>query len=619
MYLIVDCDFWRFTLDKRNSSDFESFKEKLKDSNDIVSVVSKYVNLERKGKRYWGCCPFHMEKTPSFAVLDDGQYYICYGCKATGDVITFIQKIENCDFIDACKILAKNANLEMPSFTNDENVAKQKKERDELYRCLKDAALYYYHNLNKPEASIALEYIKKRKLSMSTVTNFAIGYSLGWGDIVYHLTKLGYSLETMQKAGIVELKSDPNNPDQKLDPKNIKNYYDCYAKRLVFPIINSLGNVVGFSARLLEDANFAKYKNTSQTAVFDKSKLVFSINQIKKLKGNNELREIIIVEGQMDVISLYQAGVKNAVACMGTALTGLHAKELKKFSDKVVVCFDGDGAGQKATLRSIDTLVKGGLDVYVVKMPDKLDPDEYIQKYGKDSYLDLIANAKYWVEFLIYNYLENFDISKPNQKTNYINSCLHVINSLSSDSERSIYLEILKNITKVPMEVLRKDLANILEAKVEVEEEPKENIEVLPSKENAYVKAVKFVIASLLHSKSYARLNDDIVENMLNNDYITVYNYIKRCLADNKQPIVSNVFDMFDVENNPDIRDIIAYEFNKTCDNEKFYNDCVDTMIEYGLKHKQDLLLKQIRESKDLDERKALTTELNKIIKKIKK
>lgn len=605
-------------MDKRNSLDFESFKEKLKESNDIVSVISKYVNLERKGKRYWGCCPFHMEKTPSFAVLDDGQYYICYGCKATGDVITFIQKIENCDFIDACKILAKNANLEMPSFTNDENVLKQKKEKDEIYRCLKDAALYYYHNLNLPEATIALDYIKKRRLSMNTVTNFGIGYSIGWSDVVYYLAKKGYSLDTMLKAGIVELKTDPNNPDQKLDSKNIKNYYDCYAKRLVFPIINSFGNVVGFSARLLEDANFAKYKNTAQTSVFDKSKCVFSINQIKKLKSNNELKEVIIVEGQMDVISLYQAGVKNAVACMGTALTGLHAKELKKFTDRVVLCFDGDGAGQKATLRSIDTLVKGGLDVYVVKMPDKLDPDEYIQKYGKDSYLDLIANAKYWVEFLIYNYLENFDISKPNQKTNYINSCLHVINTLSTDSERDIYLNILKGITSVPMEVLRKDLANITDAKVETDEQEKEEIiEVLPSKENAYVKAVKFVMASLLHSKSYANLNDDILENLLNNDYITIYNYIKRCVSDNKQPIVSNVFDMFDVENNYDIRDIVAYEFNKTCDNEKFYKDCVDTMIEYGLRHKQDELLKEIKQSQDLNERKDLTNELNKIIKKI--
>lgn len=605
-------------MDKRNSLDFESFKEKLKESNDIVSVISKYVNLERKGKRYWGCCPFHMEKTPSFAVLDDGQYYICYGCKATGDVITFIQKIENCDFIDACKILAKNANLEMPSFTNDENVLKQKKEKDEIYRCLKDAALYYYHNLNLPEASIALEYIKKRRLSMNTVTNFGIGYSVGWSDVVYYLAKKGYSLDTMLKAGIVELKTDPNNPDQKLDSKNIKNYYDCYAKRLVFPIINSFGNVVGFSARLLEDANFAKYKNTAQTSVFDKSKCVFSINQIKKLKSNNELKEVIIVEGQMDVISLYQAGVKNAVACMGTALTGLHAKELKKFTDRVVLCFDGDGAGQKATLRSIDTLVKGGLDVYVVKMPDKLDPDEYIQKYGKDSYLDLIANAKYWVEFLIYNYLENFDISKPNQKTNYINSCLHVINTLSTDSERDIYLNILKGITSVPMEVLRKDLANITDAKVETDEQEKEEIiEVLPSKENAYVKAVKFVMASLLHSKSYANLNEDILENLLNNDYITIYNYIKRCVSDNKQPIVSNVFDMFDVENNYDIRDIVAYEFNKTCDNEKFYKDCVDTMIEYGLRHKQDELLRKIKQSQDLNERKDLTNELNKIIKKI--
>ncbi len=602
-------------MDKKNSYDFESFKEKIKENNDIVTTISKYVHLERKGKRYWGCCPFHMEKTPSFAVLEDGQYYICYGCKATGDVIKFIEKIENCDFMDACRILAKNANIEMPTFSTDENVVKLKKEKDEIYRCLKDTALYYYNNLKLPESQIALNYLAKRKLSMNTVTAFGIGYSLGWSEVINYLIQKGYSIDIMQKAGVIELKTNQNN--EKLDSKNIKNYYDCYAKRLVFPIINSLGNVVGFSARLLEDANFAKYKNTAQTIVFDKSKCVFSINNIKKLKGNNELNEIIIVEGQMDVISLYQAGIKNAVACMGTALTGLHAKELKKFCDKVVLCFDGDGAGQKATLRSIDTLVKSGLDVYVVKMPEKLDPDEYIQKYGKDSYLNLIANAKYWVEFLIYNYLENYDISKPNQKTNYINTCLHIIKQLESESEQSIYLNILKGIVNVPTEILRKDMEVLDEAVISEDSVESKEEEILPSKENAYVKAVKFVIASLLHSKSYAKLDDDILDNLLNNDYITIYNYVKRCVNENKQPIVSTVFDMFDVENNFDIRDIVTYEFNKTCDNEQFYGDCVKTMVEYGLKHKQNELLKAINQCRDIDERKVLAQQLNSIIKKI--
>lgn len=601
-------------MDKSNSIDFESFKERVKENNDIVTTISKYVHLERKGKRYWGCCPFHMEKTPSFAVLEDGQYYICYGCKATGDVIRFIEKIENCEFMDAIKILAKNANMQMPTFTTDQNVINQKKEKDEIYRCLQDAARYYYNNLKLPEAKPALNYIAKRKLSMNTVTAFGIGYSLGWDDVVTYLTGKGYKLDIIQKAGIIELR---NNDNAKPDVNNPKNYYDCYAKRLVFPIINSLGNVVGFSARLLEDANFAKYKNTAQTLVFDKSKCVFSINQIKKLKGNGELSEVIIVEGQMDVISLFQAGVKNAVACMGTALTSLHAKELKKFTDKVVLCFDGDGAGQKATLRSIDTLVKGGLDVYVVKMPEKLDPDEYIQKYGKESYLNLVKDAKYWVEFLIYNNLESYDLSKPNQKTNFIGTCLHIIKSLSTDNEQQIYLNILKSIVNIPIEILRKDMENLEQTKLEDVNEVQEKVEILPSKENAYVKAVKFIMASLLHGKSYAKLDQDIVDNLLNNDFVTIYNYIKRCLDSGKQPIVSAVFDMFDVENNFDIRDIIAFEFNKTCDNEQFYNDCVKTMLEHGLRYKQNEILNQIREIKDIDERKQKTIELNAIIKKI--
>lgn len=600
----------------KNSYDFETFKEKLKENNDIVAIVSKYVNLQRKGKRFWGCCPFHMEKTPSFTVMEEGQYYTCYGCKETGDVINFIMKIEGVDFYDACKILAKEANMQMPVFSKDENALKIKQEKEEIYRCLKEASNYYYNNLKKKEAIPALEYIKKRKLSMQTVDTFQIGYSLGWGDVVTHLLEKGFSLDIIHKSGVSELRGA--NDSVKSDPNIASSYYDCYAKRLVFPIVNSFGDVVGFSARLLENADFAKYKNTAQTLVFDKSKTIFGIQFIKKLKAENNLKEIIMVEGQMDVISLHQAGVTNAVAGMGTALTSLHAKELKKYSDRVVLSLDGDSAGQKATLRSIDILFKGGLEVFVIKIPEKLDPDEYVQKYGKNSYLELVQNAKYWVEFLIEHHLEDYDITKPNEKTNYISTCLHIIKSLPTESEQSVYINILKDIVKVPVEILQKDMYNVEVIKVEENPELKMTDEMLPSKENAYVKAVKFVMASLIHSKPYAKLSEEIFDSLLNNDYKTMYNYIKNCNNLGKSVIVSNIFDMFDVDNNLDIKDIITYQFNSTIDNEIFYNDCVSTLASYALNRKKDLLLEQIKNCKDLDERKKLTIEFNQLILKSK-
>ena len=321
----------------------QDFIEKLKQNNDIVSTASKYINLTRKGKTWWACCPFHFEKTPSFAINEIEQYYHCFGCGASGDVISFVSKYESLDFYDACKKLAEYANMELPAYQNDENLIKIKKKRDRIFSLLVDAAKFYYNNLKKPEATPALEYLASRKLDMSIIKEYGIGYSTGWNEVVGYLRGLGYTDEELLDSGVCD----------KHDGKLI----DAYAKRIIFPIFNLMGNVVGFSGRVIGKADFAKYKNTAQTLVFDKSSLIYGINQIKKAKKIGNLSEIVIVEGQMDVISLFKSGVSNAVACMGTALTANHAKNLKKFADKVILCFDGDSAGKKATLRSIEILV----------------------------------------------------------------------------------------------------------------------------------------------------------------------------------------------------------------------------------------------------------------------
>lgn len=577
--------------------------EELKSRNDIVYVISKYCNLNKKGKYYWTCCPFHFEKTPSMAVDEVEQYFHCYGCGAGGDVITFIQKIESVDFYDACKILAENAGMKLPSIVKDENIAQKKKEREEIYAVLRDCALYYYNNLKLESAKPANEYIQKRRLNPETITSWGIGYSLGWNQVVEYLTKKGYKLDILLKAGIVE-------------EKNGK-IFDAYAKRLIFPIINSFGNVVGFSGRMLENADFAKYKNTAQTAVFDKSKCVFGINMIKKAKNLQGLKEIIIVEGQMDVISLHQAGVKNAVATLGTALTSFHAKEIKRFCDKVVVCFDGDGAGKKATLRSLDILVNAGLDVYVASLPTGVDPDEFIISYGKEKFLTHIANAKHWVEYLIYSYYEKYNMQKSNEKASFVSEALALIRTLKSESEQNIYLDLVKNLTNISMDVLRSDLKN---------EMPKQTSEPLVKKqeeqrlvfENAYVKATKFIMASILHKKPYAKLTDEIRQNIINPDYIKIYDYFLECYANNKKPIIGAVFERFDADNNNDVLDLINYEFIESEDNENFFDGCVKQIVISGLNAKQKEITEKLSTIKDLNERKQLITELNDIILKIK-
>ena len=253
------------------ADNFELWLEKLKDNSDIVTTISRYVTLNKKGKTWWGNCPFHFEKTPSFAVNEAEQYFHCFGCGASGNVITFVKKFESVDFMEACEILAKNANMQVPTFRTDENASKLKKEKEIAYKVLKDAATHYFKNIqNFTTSEKAIKYIQKRRLDAETVKTFGLGYSLGWNEVVDHLLKLGYSTNDLKIAGMVEEKNG--------------NYLDAYAKRLIFPIINANNDVLGFSARLLEDADFAKYKNTAQTVVFDKSKIVYSINNIKKLK-----------------------------------------------------------------------------------------------------------------------------------------------------------------------------------------------------------------------------------------------------------------------------------------------------------------------------------------------
>ena len=579
--------------------------DKLKFNNDIVTTLSKYVTLQKKGKTWWACCPFHFEKTPSFAVNEYEQYYHCFGCGASGDVIKFVEKIENIDFYDACKILAEKAGMELPEYTQDENIALKKKKVDKCYKLLKDAAKYYFGNLNDSKAQVARDYLAKRKINVPTIKAFAIGYSLGWDNVVSHLKSLGYTLEEMVEAGVVE-------------EKNGK-YYDCYANRLIFPIINTYNNVIGFSASVLEKSDYGKYKNTSQTIVFDKSKTLYGINIVKSHKQQQALNEIIIVEGQIDLISMYQAGITNAVATMGTALTAYHAKELGRFCNKVVLCFDGDIAGVKATLRSIEILVKSGLQVFCCHLPGGQDPDEFINANGKDEFYKVISGAKYWVEYLIDKYAHDYNLDKLEEKNKFVTESLNIIASLSTNSEQDIYIDRVSQLSGINKRVLRSDLENNNgkeELKVEIVE-PKKVDEDSGRKENAYVKALRFVMWALLNKQDFATLSQDIKDSILDPDYLKVYEYIESQYAKNEKPIISTLFSMFDVENNLAIRELISYEPSSNV-NANYYKDCVKTLVNCKTQMQKDDLLQKFKNAQSNEERAQLMTKLNELIKKKK-
>lgn len=570
---------------------------KLKDNNDIVSVVSKYVHLKDKGKLFWGCCPFHHEKTPSFSVNSLEQYYHCFGCGESGDVIEFVKKIESVDFMTAVKILAENANMDLPEYAFDENLIKQKKLKDQILQALQLANEFYKSCLNKSE--LALNYIKKRGLSEHVVNKFELGFSPDYNSLVNFLKSKNISADILKQAGLV-------------NENSFGKIYDTMYERLTFPIKDSLNNVIAFSSRILQDnPDFAKYKNTTQTMVFDKSNVVFGIQFLKKLKLDGKLNEIIIVEGQMDVISMHSAGFTNAVACMGTALTNLHAKQLKRFCNKIILCFDGDGAGVKATIKAIDILKQEDLDVYVVSLPDGLDPDEYIKKYSVDKMQLLVENAISMYDYLILNASKMYDLTDNLQLSKFVKTCLNYIKEIQSESEREPYIRQISKFSKIPIEVLKRDLSQIISPGEKII--TKENFRPSVLTDNVF-KSQLFIIASLLHKKPYATFIEMSEFNSFTLEY--VYSYLKDCIQKNKAPIISAIFDE-NVQKDEIFEQIINYAFNDDTTDEKYFKDCVKTLELNKLIKEQAVYTSLMTDARTLEDRKKYAIKLQQITKEI--
>ena len=577
----------------------EAWLEELKAKNEIVSTISRYLTLQKKGKNYWACCPFHHEKTPSFCINEYEQYYHCFGCKEHGNVITFIMKMESCDYLSAIERLAKNANMEIPSYSVDSSVAEKKKNKETVLKILDLASKHYEQNLYLKTSTQAQEYVKKRKFTKKELDKFHIGYAKNWYDMVDYLKSMHFTIQNMKDAGIVETKNNNN--------------YDVMGERLIFPIYNLYDECIGFSARSLVPTNYAKYKNTANTIVFDKSKNLFGINLVKKVKQQKGLDYIIIVEGQMDVVALHQAGFENCVACLGTALTPYHTRLIKNLCDNVIVSLDGDFAGQKATIRTIDTLVSGGVNVRAIKIPNNMDPDEFIKAEGKEAYQNLLDNAVNYLEFKIRHKMEQFDLSKIDEKAKFVKEALNIVNELNTNSEKQVYLEVIKNLTNVPIDVLQHDLDISSEKVVKEEEKPE-----IQYSEDAEIKAIKYILASLCYKKDYANYNFDLEKYLINPTYIKLYKMLKEYHQKNEEFRISTLFDSFDVDNEPNLKDIIDYNFNFVKNNAEYYDECIWKIRENYLKNLIKELSNKFNQSSDNTQRLEIAKEINLTQKKLR-
>lgn len=412
--------------------------DELLHKNDIVSVVSEYVELKPKGRKLWACCPLHGEKTPSFSVSPDKQLFYCFGCHAGGTVIQFVMDMERLTFYEAVQQLANRVNMELPNEINDRELQKQRAYKKRLLEANRDAARYYCRCFVDPKiGEPARVYAAKRGLNAEIITRFGIGYAPDtWDSLQKHLKSLGYTEKELIDAGLLVHNNERNT------------VYDAFRGRLIFPILGVTGSVLGFGARVMGDEK-PKYINTGDTPVYNKRNNLYGLN----LHKNEKLDDLIMVEGYMDVIGLYKAGVRNAVASLGTALTQQQARLLKRHVEKVYIAYDGDAAGQNATVRGLDILKAEGLEVRVISFPDNLDPDEYVQVYGKDGFDRLKENALSLNAFKIEAMAKNYDLDDENAREQFAKSACAFVAGLQP-IEQDRYYRIIAKKTGYALEAI---------------------------------------------------------------------------------------------------------------------------------------------------------------------
>lgn len=541
----------------------QEFLKTLKEKLNIVDVASGYFNLEKRGASYWACCPFHHEKTASFAINESGQFYHCFGCGASGDVIKLVSEMETLDFLDSVKLLAGQAKLPMPETDFDSNkTAELKRKRDTLLKIMNDCAHFYLDNLNSGKADAHIEYILSRKIPSNIVRTFGLGASLNYTDLPRFLLSKGYSKKDIVDSGTV------NEVDGRLT--------DAQGGRLIYPIINALDEVVAFGGRVLKKTEFAKYKNTKETLIFNKSKTLYNINLLKKLKRSQTIKEVIMVEGYMDTISLYQAGFKNVVASMGTSLTQEQARLIKRYVDTVLISYDGDGAGQKANMRGMEILKDEGLNVKVVPLPEGLDPDDVIKQRGREGYQACLDAAMPLIDYKLSVTKRSFDLGKTEDKRRYVAEAIKIIKTADSSAIQEDLLKRLRNETGITYESLNRDL-NAAPAKADARNEEKTE-----RKDNASasLKASRFVIASFLFGADYTDGLDITSVCFENEIHSILAKYVTSKQMLGEKIHLSEIFEFFE-ENTPEYEEltrILDYSDGASFHGdvaEKYFNDCI--------------------------------------------
>ena len=580
-------------------------KEEIRSANDIVDVISQYVTLKRSGRNFFGLCPFHKEKSPSFSVSADRQYFHCFGCHKGGDVFTFISEIERISFKEALEFLAERAKISLPVVENAE-FNKTQYLKDRMYKINAETTIFYHERLYQPLAKIAQDYVKQRKLDNNTLKAFKIGYSGEYNELYKHLKQKGFKEEEILATGLVN-KNDRGE------------FIDRFRKRLMFPIMEVGGKVIAFGGRKLENnEKMAKYINSNENLVYSKKKHLFGLNLAKQTNA----KKIILVEGYMDAISLYQRGITNVVASLGTALTEEQGRLLRKYSEQIILSYDSDGAGQEAIMRGLSILENQGCDARVLQMEGAKDPDEYVIKYGSGRFNLLVENAISLIEFKIKMLNNKYNLENANDKIRFLKEITKILSTVENKIEREIYIDKVANQYNISKEAIYAEVnkalyntSNITE-KILVKSMPK--LEEKKAEISASVIKRENMIIYLLINH-FTEAYEKIVTNINIEDFQfemnkMIFEKILESPAEDSEKLIQMIANIEDLEIQSHISEILVtdYEINSV---EKCIEDLIIIYNKERLTNKKLEIIKKL-ENKDLskEEIAELENELSNVI-----
>lgn len=556
----------------------EEILEKVKEQNDIVDVISERVRLKKSGRNFTGLCPFHNEKSPSFSVSQEKQIYKCFGCGEAGNVISFVMKDRNMAFLDAVKYLADRANISLGIESKEKNKNAERKEI--LYKVNVEAAKFFFSNLmNTPSAK---EYFLNRGIKEETIKRFGLGFAKdGWNNLIFHLRKLGVRDDVMEAAGLISVNREKGKK------------YDRFRNRVMFPVFDYRGKVIGFGGRVLDDSK-PKYLNSPETLVFQKGTNLYGLNFA--LKHTMKERYFVIVEGYMDLITLHQYGITNVVASLGTALTINQARLLKRYADKVVISYDADVAGQMATLRGLEVLRTAGFDVRVLQIPQGKDPDEFVRSNGKEAFLKLINAAEPLIDYRIKKAEEGIDFKDSQSIIVYAEKVMEIIADLNP-IEKDVYIKKASENTGIKEQLLY----DILYKKISGDKD-NQNIENTLRNEKkiyvepAFIKAERSLLKVMTDSEDYLEYIEEriSVDDFILPEHKQIFTIIKMSKGDNINNIISFVESKLD-----DVK--VIQEFVKIKEHQVFFgedikrqiDDFINGIANYKLKQRIEELRKE--------------------------